>query len=95
MQITTEFVNNNVKISNDDLQSFIQLFLNKKQKTGLKDILWFFYYEFIYSDPIISWIEFRDTFLPIINNGFYFNNDIKRWFQIFNTNHNEVITREQ
>jgi hypothetical protein len=39
MQITTEFVNNNVKISNDDLQSFIQLFLNKKQKTGLKDIL--------------------------------------------------------
>ena len=36
MEITNEFINNNVKISNDDLLSFIQLFIEKKQKTGLK-----------------------------------------------------------
>jgi len=34
MQITNEFINNNINISSDDLQLFIQLFLDKKQQTG-------------------------------------------------------------
>jgi hypothetical protein len=38
MQITNEFIINNINISSDDLQLFIQLFLNKKQNTGLKEI---------------------------------------------------------
>ncbi len=34
MQITNEFINNNINISSDDLELFIQLFLDKKQDTG-------------------------------------------------------------
>jgi len=34
IQITNEFINNNINISSDDLQLFIQLFLDKKQQTG-------------------------------------------------------------
>ena len=34
MKITNEFVHNNIHISSDDLQSFIELYLNKKQNSG-------------------------------------------------------------
>ncbi len=81
MQLTNEFINNNINISSDDLQFFIQLFLDKKQNTSF--------------DSLINWIEFRDTFFPIINNGYYTKNHIKIWFEIFDTNQNGMITQEQ
>lgn len=34
--ITNEFINNNINVSYEDLQLFIELFLNKKQNTGWK-----------------------------------------------------------
>jgi hypothetical protein len=95
IQLTNELINNNINIFDDDLQFFIQLFLEKKQNTGF---LYFRFFEkifFIYLDPFIDWIEFRDIFFPIINNGFYSKIDIKRWFDIFDTNENSVLTQDQ
>ncbi len=34
MRITNDFIHNNVHISNEDLQSFIELYLNKKRTSG-------------------------------------------------------------
>jgi hypothetical protein len=77
MKITNEFIHNNIHISSDDLQSFIELYLNKKQNS------------------FINWIEFRDIFFPIVNNGMVSKDDITRWFEILNTNHNKTISQEQ
>ncbi len=49
----------------------------------------------IYLDSSIDWIEFRDIFLPIVNNGYYSKNNIKKWFEIFDTNENGIITTDQ
>lgn len=84
-KITNEFIKNNVNISKDDLQSFIELFINKKQHTGFERNL----------DFLIDWIEFRETFLPILNDGYYSKDNIQKWFDIFDTNHIATITREQ
>lgn len=43
-ELTNEFMNNDVNISIDDLQSFVELFLNQKQMTGLKIIVGFFFF---------------------------------------------------
>jgi len=80
MKLTNEFIHNNIHISNDDLQLFIELYLNKKQNS---DIL------------KINWIEFRDIFFPIVNNGMVTKDDITRWFDILDINHNKTISREQ
>jgi hypothetical protein len=45
MKITNEFIHNNVHISNNDLQLFIELYLNKKQNSGiLKNFVFVFFY---------------------------------------------------
>ncbi len=36
MQITNELINNNINLSSDELQFFIELYLDKKQETGSK-----------------------------------------------------------
>ncbi|CAF3156375.1 unnamed protein product [Rotaria sp. Silwood2] len=96
IQITNEFINNNINISNDDLQLFIELYLNKKQNTGFERKFFnLFSIKSIYLDSFINWIEFRDVFLPIVNNGYYSINGIQRWFDIFDINHDEIITQEQ
>ncbi|CAF1217905.1 unnamed protein product [Rotaria sordida] len=79
IEIINEFINNNINISYDDLQLFIELYLNKKQNTN----------------SFINWIEFRDIFLPIINNGYYSTDDVQRWFDIFDIDHNGIITQQQ
>jgi len=79
MKITNEFIHNNIHISSDDLQSFIELYLNKKQN----------------SDNFIKWIEFRDIFFPFVNGGMVSKDDITRWFEILDTNHNKTISQEQ
>jgi len=35
MRLTNEFIHNNILVSNDDLHLFIDIFLNKKQNSGL------------------------------------------------------------
>ncbi|CAF4146048.1 unnamed protein product, partial [Rotaria sp. Silwood2] len=96
IQITNEFINNNINISNDDLQLFIELYLNKKQNTGFERKFFnLFSIKSIYLDSFINWIEFRDVFLPIVSNGYYSINGIQRWFDIFDINHDEIITQEQ
>ncbi|CAF3295658.1 unnamed protein product [Rotaria sp. Silwood2] len=79
MKITNEFIHNNIQISNDDLQSFIELYLNKKRN----------------SDCFISWIEFRDIFLPLVDGGMFLKEDISRWFDILDEKHHKIIIREQ
>ncbi|UJR31832.1 hypothetical protein I4U23_019309 [Adineta vaga] len=79
IKITNEFINHNINISNTDLQRFIQLFLNKKQQTVSS----------------INWIEFRDTFLPIVNSGYCTKIDLKRWFEILDTDRTGLLTQEQ
>ena len=34
----------------------------------------------------IGWVDFRDVFLPLVNGGIAHERDIKRWFEIFDTN---------
>ncbi|CAM4782059.1 unnamed protein product [Rotaria magnacalcarata] len=46
-------------------------------------------------DSLINWIEFRDSFLPIITSGHYSKYTIERWFDVFDSNHNGLITREE
>ncbi len=36
MQITNELINNNINLSSDELQFFIELYLDRKQETGSK-----------------------------------------------------------
>ncbi|CAF1160013.1 unnamed protein product [Rotaria sordida] len=79
MKITNEFIHNNIQISNDDLQSFIELYLYKKR----------------HSDCFISWIEFRDLFLPFVDGGMFLKDDIIRWFDIFDEKHQNIIIQEQ
>ncbi|CAM2724985.1 unnamed protein product [Rotaria socialis] len=74
-ELKTEFINNNINMSTDDLQLFIELFLKNR-------------------DSFINWIEFRDSFLPIITSGYYSKYTIERWFDLFDSNHNGLITRE-
>ncbi len=71
-----EFLTNNSKISRDDLQSFIRLFLEKKQTTGLIEHL-LFLSSTVSPDPSINWMEFRDIFLPIVNHGYYSKTDVQ------------------
>ncbi len=49
----------------------------------------------VHLDSLINWIEFRDLFLPMINNGYYSKNNIKKWFEIIDTNETGIITTEQ
>ncbi|CAF1399004.1 unnamed protein product [Adineta steineri] len=79
MKITNEFIHNNVHISNDDLNLFIDLYLTKKQN----------------SDHLINWTEFRDIFLPLVNGGMIDKHEISHWFDILDINHNRTITNEQ
>lgn len=59
MQLTNEFIHNNINILNDDLQLFIQLFLERKQKTGFsnrKENQFFFFlniYLFRFSSKLV------------------------------------------
>jgi hypothetical protein len=94
MKITNEFVHNNIHISSDDLELFIQLYLNKKQNSG-KIFQRKFRRNYLYLDCFIKWIEFRDVFLPIVNGGMCSKDDITRWFDILDENHNNMINREQ
>ncbi len=34
MKLTNEFIHNNIHVSSEDLQTFIELYLNKKQTSG-------------------------------------------------------------
>ncbi|CAF1183420.1 unnamed protein product [Adineta ricciae] len=79
MKLTNDFINNNILISNEDLHSFIDLYLNQKQN----------------SDCFVTWEEFRDIFLPIVNNGIVTKEDLSRWFNIFDCNHRRKIDKEQ
>ncbi|CAF1050170.1 unnamed protein product [Adineta ricciae] len=79
MKLTNEFINNNILISNEDLHSFIDLYLNQKQN----------------SDCYVTWEEFRDIFLPIVNSGIVTKEDLSRWFNIFDCNHRRKIDKEQ
>ncbi|CAF1409889.1 unnamed protein product [Adineta steineri] len=80
MKITNEFIHNNVHISNDDLNLFIDLYLTKKQNSG---------------NHLINWTEFRDIFLPLVNGGMIDKHEISHWFDILDINHNRTITNEQ
>lgn len=96
-EIANEFINNRINISNSDLQRFIQSFLERKQQqNGWIEIMQNIRFtNSIPLDPLIDWTEFRDTFLPIIGNGCYTTDDLKRWFNILDVDHNVALTREQ
>ncbi|UJR14875.1 hypothetical protein I4U23_001860 [Adineta vaga] len=79
MKLTNEFITNNINISNEDLYSFIELYLNKKQN----------------SDCFIKWEEFRDIFRPFVNDGMVMKEDLSRWFDILKINPHETIEKEQ
>ncbi len=96
MQITNELVNINTNLSSDELQLFIEFYLDKKRETGLKKKKKYLLDNcIVYLDSLINWIEFRDLFLPMINNGYYSKNNIKKWFEIIDTNETGIITTEQ
>ncbi|CAF5216113.1 unnamed protein product, partial [Rotaria magnacalcarata] len=63
MKLTNEFIHNNVHISSDDLEAFIELYLNRKRN----------------SDVFINWVEFRDLCLPFVIGGNFVKEDIERW----------------
>lgn len=46
MKLTNEFIHNNIPISNDDLELFIELYLNRKQNSSKKKKL--FFYRLVY-----------------------------------------------
>ena len=46
-------------------------------------------------DCYVTWEEFRDIFLPIVNNGIVTKEDLSRWFNIFDFNHRRKIDKEQ
>jgi len=46
-------------------------------------------------DYLINWIEFRDIFSPFINGGMFSKDDLIRWFDILDINHNKTISQEQ
>lgn len=94
MKLTNEFIHNNIHVSSEDLQTFIELYLNKKQTSGSFRRRYYFV-KIYFLDCLINWIEFRDVFLPLVNGGMVSNDDIARWFDIFDTNHNQIISSEQ
>lgn len=53
------------------------------------------YFSSFYLDYFINWTEFRNIFFPIVNDGMVSKDDIERWFDILDENHNQMITQEQ
>lgn len=96
LELTNAFIDNNINISNTDLQRFIQSFLDHKQRTGSIRISQSpVFTDLVYLDTFINWPEFRDTFLPIVNRGSYTLTDLKRWFDLLDADRNAALTREQ
>ncbi|CAF3471943.1 unnamed protein product [Rotaria socialis] len=79
MKLTNEFIHNNVHISSDDLEAFIELYLNRKRN----------------SDVFINWVEFRDLCLPFVIGGNFVKEDIERWFDVFDDKEQRIIIPEQ
>ncbi|CAF1959714.1 unnamed protein product [Rotaria magnacalcarata] len=79
MKLTNEFIHNNVHISSDDLEAFIELYLNRKRN----------------SDVFINWVEFRDLCLPFVIGGNFVKEDIERWFNVFDDKEQRIIIPEQ
>jgi hypothetical protein len=96
MKLTNEFVNNNIHISSSDLQTFIQHFLTKKQRSGCFRSLFDCMTECcVFTDPMIDWFEFRNIFLPFVNGGMFSREDLMRWYEILDTDHNAILGQDQ
>lgn len=44
---------------------------------------------------MIDWFEFRDVFLPFVNGGMFSREDLGRWFEILDVNHNAILGQDQ
>lgn len=89
-----EFLHDRLQIPRDDLQIFIQSYIEQKKNNGLYRNNSFQ----IHSrslDFFIDWSEFRDLFLPIILPGCYSRQHLRRWFDLFDINRVHIITQEQ
>lgn len=99
MRLTNEFIHQNIPISSDDLQRFIQMYFIEKQRTGFFFVA--FQSEFSFSlfslplDPQITWSEFRNLFLPIVNDGLFSKEDLIRYFRILDLNQQGFLTETE